>query len=142
MVQLLESVVPGEETAINRTCFAALYSEKAAVMGITNLEKKKMKRAMKDALIHYGHQLDQNLNRNARGPRRTLIRSMLYRLGASRGKATNMQIPVSDKNMSMVETYVQHFSRRFLGGCPMRDRALFYNALGDFCARKGEYDQG
>ena len=35
VLQLLEAVVPGQETAINRTCVAALFSEKAAVVGIT-----------------------------------------------------------------------------------------------------------
>ena len=141
-MQLLEAVVPGEETAINRTCVAALFSEKAAVVGITKLEEKRMKKAMKAALIHYGHQRDRGLNTNARGPRRSLIRSIFYYLHSTREKATNLQIPVSDKVMSVVETFIRNFSRDFLNDCPMRDKALFYNALGDLYAQKGEYEHG
>ena len=142
VLQLLEAVVPGEETAINRTCVAALFSEKAAVVGISKLERKRMKKAMKAALIHYGHQLDRGLNRNARGPRRSLIRSIFYYLHSTREKASNLQVPVSGKVMSRVETLIRKFSTDFLDDCPMRDKALFYNALGDLHARKGEYEQG
>ena len=142
VLQLLEVVVPGEETAINRTCVAALFSEKAAVVGITNLEKKRMKKAMKAAQIHYRHQRDRGLNTNARAPRRSLIRSIFYYLHSSREKASNLQIPVSGKNMSLVETLIRNFSNDFLDDCPMRDKALFYNALGDLHTRKGDYEQG
>jgi len=140
--ELLEAIVPGEETAINRTCVAALFSEKASVTGITESEKKKMKKAMKDAPVHYRHQLDQNLNRNARSPRRCLIRSMFYYLHSSRVKATDLQIPVSDKRLKKVESFAQQFRRDFLGDCPMRDKALFYSALGDLFAWKGQYEEG
>ena len=142
VLQLLEAVVPGQETAINRTCVAALFSEKAAVVGITKSEEKKMKKAMKAALIHYGHQRDRGLNTNARSPRRSLIRSIFYYLHSTREKATDLQIPVSGKVMSVVETFIRNFSKDFLNDCPMRDKALFYNALGDLHARKGEYEQG
>ena len=101
-----------------------------------------MKKAMKDALIHYRHQLDQNLNRNARGPRRSLIRFMFYYLHASRVKATDMQLPVSDKDLKKVETFAHQFRRRFLADCPMRDKALFCGAVGDLCTRKGEFEEG
>ena len=134
-MQLLEAVVPGEETAINRTCVAALFSEKAAVVGITKSEEKKMTKAMKAALIHYGHQRDRGLNTNARSPRRSLIRSIFYYLHSTREKATNLQIPVPDKVMSVVEKFIRNFSRDFLNDCPMRDKALFYNALGDLHAQ-------
>lgn len=140
--QLLEAIVPGEETAINRTCVAALFSEKASVTGITESEKKKMKKAMKDAPVHYRHQLDQNLNRNARSLRRCLIRSMFYYLHSSRVKATDLQIPVSDKRLKKVESFSQQFRRDLLGDCPMRDKALFYSALGDLFAWKGQYEEG
>ena len=142
VLQLLEAVVPGQETAINRTCVAALFSEKAAVVGITKSEEKKMKKAMKAALIHYGHQRDRGLNTNARSPRRSLIRSIFYYLHSTREKATHLQIPVPDKVMSVVEKFIRNFSTYFLDDCPMRDKALFYNALGDLHARKGEYEQG
>lgn len=141
-VQLLEAVVPGEETSVNRTCLAALYSEKAAVVGITKLEKKILKKAMKDAMLHFRHQLDKNLNRNARSPRRTLIRAIFFYLHSSREQATIMQIPVSKGDLAKVETFVQQFRRGFLADCPMRDKALFYSAHGDLLTRKGQFEEG
>lgn len=121
---------------------AALLSEKSAVIGITKLEKKKFKKATKDALLHYRHQLDKNQNRNARGPRRTLTRAIFFYLHATRDKATNLQIAVSKKDLASVEKFVQQFRRRFLPGCPLRDKALFYGAHGDLLTRKGQYEEG
>lgn len=141
-MQFLESVVLGEETTINRTCVAALYSEKAAVLGITEEEERKMKKAHKDVLSHYNHQLEQNLNTNARGPRRSIIRMMFFYLHSSRVKATDMQLLVSDENLREVESCAEYFRRELLNDCPMRDKALFCSALGDLFARKGEYEEG
>ena len=97
---------------------------------------------MQDALVHYRHQIDQNLSRNARSPRRSLIRSIFYYLHSSRVKATDLQIPISDKRLKKVESFIQQFRRDFLGDCPMRDKALFFSALGDLFTRKGEYEEG
>lgn len=140
--EILESVVPGEETAINRTCVVALCSEKASTVGITKEEERKLKEASDTALIHYRHQLDQNVNSNARGPRRLLTRNMFYYLHSSRVKATDMLVQVSDKELQEVESFVQQFRRLFLDSCPRRDKALFLSARGDLFARKGEIEQG
>ena len=142
-MQFLESVVLGEETTIHCTCVAALYSEKAAVRGsLTEEEERKMKKAHKDVLSHYNHQLEQNLNTNARGPRRSIIRMMFYYLHSSRVKATDMQLLVSDENLREAESCAEYFKRELLNDCPMRDKALFCSALGDLFARKGEYEEG
>ena len=111
-------------------------------MGITKLEKKKLKKAMKDVMLHFRHQLDNNVNRNARGPRRTLIRAIFFYLHASREKATDMQINVSEDNLATAETFVRQFRRGFLTGCPTRDKALFYSAHGDLFTRKGQLEEG
>ena len=140
--QLLEAVVPGEVTSVNRTCLVALYSEKARVQGITKQEKKILKKATKDAMLHFRHQLDRNLNRNARSPRRSLIRASFFYLHASRDKATNVQIPVSADDLAKVDMFVRQFRRGFLAECPMRDKALFYSALGDLFTRKGQLEEG
>ena len=140
--QLLEAVVPGEVTSVNRTCLVALYSEKARVQGITKQEKKILKKATKDAMLHFRHQLDRNLNRNARSPRRALIRASFFYLHASRDKATNVQIPVSADDLAKVDMFVRQFRRGFLAECPMRDKALFYSALGDLFTRKGQLEEG
>lgn len=142
LCQLLEAVVPGEETSVNRTCLTALYSEKARVEGITKQEKKILKKAMKDAMLHFRHQLNKNLNRNARSPRRTLIRAIFFYLHSSRDKATNLQIAVSADDLAKVDMFVGQFRRGFLADCPMRDKALFYSALGDFFTRKGQFEEG
>lgn len=138
----MEAVVPGEATSVNRTCLAALYSEKARVEGITKQEKKILKKATKDALLHYRHQIDKNLNRNARCPRRTLIRAILFYLHSSRDKATDLQIAVSADDLAKVEVLVRQFKRGFLADCPMRDKALFYIALGDLFTRRGQFEEG
>lgn len=121
---------------------AALYSEKAAVVGITKQEKKILKKAMKDAMLHFRHQLDRNLNRNARSPRRALIRGIFFYLHSSREQATNMHIPVSEDDLAKVETFVHQFRRGFLADCPMRDKALFYSAHSDLLTRKGQFEEG
>ena len=141
-IQLLEAVVPGEETSVNRTCLAALYSEKAAVIGIAKKEKKILVKALKDAMLHFRHQLDKNLNRNARSPRRALIRGIFFYLHSSREQAPNMQIPVSAQDLAKVEKFVQQFRRGFLANCPMRDKALFYSAHSDLLTRKGQFEEG
>lgn len=140
--QLLESVVPGEETAINRTCLAALLSEKGTVEGITEQEKKKLKKALKDAMLHYRHQLNKTQRRNAKSPRRALIRMILFYLHSTRDQATNLQIAVSNKVLDKVKEFVQQFNREFLVNCSMRDKALFCNAYGDLLTRKGQYEEG
>lgn len=140
--ELLEAVVPGEETSVNRTCVAALYSEKARVEGISKQEKKILKKATKDAMLHFRHQLDRNLNRNARSPRRAIIRAIFFYLHSSRDKATNLQIPVSADDLAKVDMFVRQFRRGFLADCPMRDKALFYSALGDLFTRKGQFEEG
>ena len=140
--QLLEAVVPGEETSVNRTCVAALYSEKARVEGISKQEKKILKKALKDAMLHFRHQLDKNLNRNARSPRRTLIRAIFFYLHSSRDKATDLQIPVSEGDFGKVDVFIRQFKRAFLADCPMRDKALFYSAHGDFFTRKQQFEEG
>ena len=140
--QLLESVVPGEETAINRTCLAALLSEKGTVEGITEQEKKKLKKALKDAMLHYRHQLNKTQRRNANSPRRALIRMILFYLHSTRDQATNLQIAVSNKVLDKVKEFIQQFNREFLVNCSMRDKALFCNAYGDLLTRKGQYEEG
>lgn len=140
--EVLEAVVPGEETAVNRTCFAALLSEKAAIQRISATEKNDLRKAMRDALLHYSHQLNQNLNRNARAPRRSLIRFIFCCLHSSRKKAPNMGIPVSDEDFKDAESCIEHFLREFLEDCPIRDNVLFCCALGDVFAIKGEYEEG
>ena len=142
LCQLLEAVVPGEETSVNRTCLAALYSEKARVKGISKQEKKILKKAMKDALLHYRHQLDKNQGRNARSPRRALIRASFFYLGSSRDKATNLQISVPKHDLAKVDVFIRQFKKDFLPDCPMRDKALFYSALGDLFTRKGQLEEG
>ncbi|XP_027058307.1 uncharacterized protein LOC113685052 isoform X2 [Pocillopora damicornis] len=139
--ELLESVVPGEETAINRTCLAALLSEKGTVEGITEQEKKKLKKALKDAMLHYRHQLNKTQRRNANSPRRALIRMILFYLHSTRDQATNLQIAVSNKVLDKVKEFVQQFNREFLVNCSMRDKALFCNAYGDLLTRKGQYEE-
>lgn len=139
--ELLESVVPGEETAINRTCLAALLSEKGTVEGITEQEKKKLKKALKDAMLHYRHQLNKTQRRNANSPRRALIRMILFYLHSTRDQATNLQIAVSNKVLDKVKEFIQQFNREFLVNCSMRDKALFCNAYGDLLTRKGQYEE-
>lgn len=140
--EMLESVVPGEETAVNRTCWAAMLSEKASVLGINIAEKNKLKKTMKDALFHYGHQLDQNLNKNARSPRRSMIRFIFSCVRSSRNKAPDLQTPVLEDDLKEADHYIQHFMREFLEDCPMRDNILFCCAVGDVLTMKGEYEEG
>ena len=139
---MLESVVPGEETAVNRTCWVAMLSEKASVLGINIAEKDKLKKTMKDALFHYGHQLDQNLNKNARSPRRSMIRFIFSCVHSSRNKAPDLQTPVSEDDLKEADHYIEHFMREFLEDCPIRDNILFCCAVGDVLTIKGEYEEG
>lgn len=127
---------------MNRTCLAALYSEKARVKGISKQEKKILKKATNDVLLHYRHQLDKNQNRNARSPRRALIRAIFFYLGSSRDKATNLEISVSEDDLAKVDGFIQQFTNGFLADCPMRDKALFYSAQGDLFTRKGQLEEG
>lgn len=139
--ELLEAVVVGEETAINRTCLAALLSEKGTVVGITEPEKRRLEKAMVDAILHYRHQLNKTQRRNANSPRRALIRIIFFYLHSSRDQATNLQIAVSNEALGKVECYVQQFNREFLINCSLRDKALFCNAYGDLLTRKGQYEE-
>ncbi|XP_022795778.1 uncharacterized protein LOC111334336 [Stylophora pistillata] len=139
--ELLQAVVPGVETSINRTSFAALLCEKADVVGINTSEEKKLKKALKDVIQHYRHQLEGNQSRIARSPRRALIRAILYYLCSTKDKATNLQTDVSHKALTRAEEFAEQFMREFLPNCPMRDRAGFFNAYGDLLTRKGHYEE-
>ncbi|KAJ7393676.1 hypothetical protein OS493_003333 [Desmophyllum pertusum] len=98
--ELLEAVVQGEVTSINRTCLAAFYSEKAAVMGITKLEKKKLKKAMKDVMLHFRHQLDKQCKQEwPEVQDEPLSEPSSSIFNASREKATDMLITVSEDNL-------------------------------------------
>ena len=140
--QLLESVVPGEDTASNLTCLAAFYSEKAAVLGISQSEKNAMDMACENVMWHYGHQLGQNMQRNARAPRRSLYRRIFCYLHASRRRATNMQVHVSTEDLKEVEKLIGQFRQNFLNDCPLRDKALFLCAQADVMARTGQFEHG
>lgn len=110
--------------------------------GISKQEKKILKKATKDALLHYGHQLDKNQNRNARSPRRALTRTIFFYLVSSRDKATNLQISVSEDDLAKVDGFIRQFRDGFLADCPMRDKALFYSAQGDLFTRKRQLEEG
>ena len=141
-LQLLQAVVPNEETSINHTRVAALLCEKAAVMGITKSERKKLKKALKDVILRPRHRSERNQSRNARSRRRALIRAILFYLCSRKGKATNLQTDVSQKDLARAEEFAQKFKRDYLTNCPMRDRAGFYSAYGDLLTRKGQYEEG
>ncbi|XP_027058310.1 uncharacterized protein LOC113685055 isoform X2 [Pocillopora damicornis] len=140
--ELLQAVVPNEETSINHTRVAALLCEKAAVMGITKSERKKLKKALKDVILRPRHRSERNQSRNARSRRRALIRAILFYLCSRKGKATNLQTDVSQKDLARAEEFAQKFKRDYLTNCPMRDRAGFYSAYGDLLTRKGQYEEG
>lgn len=139
--ELLQAVVPNEETSINHTRVAALLCEKAAVMGITKSERKKLKKALKDVILRPRHRYERNQSRNARSRRRALIRAILFYLCSRKGKATNLQTDVSQKDLARAEEFAQKFKRDYLTNCPMRDRAGFYSAYGDLLTRKGQYEE-
>ena len=141
-MQLLQAVVPNEETPINRTRFAALLCEKEAVMGITKSEEEKLEEFLKDVTLRSGHRLERNQSRIARSPRRFLIRAILHYLRSKKDKATNLQTDVSQRALAIADEYAQQFKRDFLTNCPMRDRAGFYIAYGDLLTRKGQYEEG
>lgn len=111
-------------------------------MGITEPEKRRLEKAMVDAILHYRHQLNKTQRRNANSPRRALIRIIFFYLHSSRDQATNLQIAVSNEALGKVECYVQQFNREFLINCSLRDKALFCNAYGDLLTRKGQYEEG
>nr|XP_058972089.1 uncharacterized protein LOC131798458 isoform X2 [Pocillopora verrucosa] len=139
--ELLQAVVPNEETSINHTRVAALLCEKAAVRGITKSERKKLKKALKDVILRPRHRFERNQSRNARSRRRALIRAILFYLCSRKGKATNLQTDVSQKDLARAEEFAQKFKRDYLTNCPMRDRAGFYSAYGDLLTRKGQYEE-
>jgi len=53
-----------------------------------------------------------------------------------------MQISVSEDDLAKVDEFIQQFTNGFLADCPMRDKALFYSALGDLFTRKEQLEEG
>ena len=105
-------------------------------------QKERSWRKPKDVILRPRHRSERNQSRNARSRRRALIRAILFYLCSRKGKATNLQTDVSQKDLARAEEFAQKFKRDYLTNCPMRDRAGFYSAYGDLLTRKGQYEEG